>query len=94
MKIKKQELVVGDLWAIVHGEHVVDSCKVKKNGIGIACSGRVFLIVCISCNKNDVMNFRVVSVFYHMNPNNPNIEFHMADSQGLLKALQVAVKPV
>ena len=39
-----------------------------------------FLIVCVSCNKNDIMNFRVVAVFYHMNFNNPHIKFHMADS--------------
>lgn len=54
--------------------------KLRKNGIWITCSGRVFLTVCFSCHKNDVMNFRVVSVFYHMNFSNPNIKFHMADS--------------
>lgn len=52
--------------------------KLRKNSIWITCSGRVFLTVCISCHKNDVMNFSVVSVFYYTNFSNLNIKFHMA----------------
>lgn len=48
----------------------------EKIGIGIACSGRDFLAVCISCNTHDMINFRVVSVFYHMGFNNANIKFY------------------
>jgi len=77
MAINKQELVAGDL----SDSSLSDSdCKLKKNGIGITRSGRVFLIVCISCKENDIMNFSVVSIFYLMNFSNPNTNFHMGDS--------------
>lgn len=52
--------------------------KLRKLNSRITCSGMVFLILCRK--KNDFMNFGVMSVSYHMNFNNEDLNFHMTHS--------------